>query len=250
MKFTRILILPIIFLTMALCVSAQNGNGKGKPSPSPTASPSPTPAPVVISVRFVYCVAGDTACETANRVRQDVDRPYVNGSEGVAISWNVGVSGDLTINLLNSQRSAIYDYRDRVHDGNPTPSFVNSPQTLKLFFNALKAHRAKENATCVDGICEGIYEGAMNGGGYTINKVTYRTQWNPGSAQPYINFVEPTSPVNVHYYKDATGETWTITPIQKSNGYYLAGLQGEKQPNTVTFGGQYNMPFALVVTVR
>lgn len=243
MKYTRVLILPIIFLTMALCVSAQNGNGKGKPSPTPT------PTPVVISAKFVFCAAGDTACETANRVRQDVDRPYVNGSEGVAISWNVGVSGDLTINLQNSQRTVIYDLRDRVHDGNPTPSWVSTPQNLKLHFNSHEAHTAKVMATCVDGICEGNHITSLNGGGYTFDQTTYRTQWNPNSVQPYINFVEPTSYVNVHYYKDATGETWTLTPIQKDNGYYLAGLQGEKK-RTVTFGGQYNMPFRLVVTVR
>lgn len=236
MQNLRALALFIMILAIPTIASAQ----KGKPSPTPAQ---------VISAKFVYCPAANTDCESANRVRQDADRAYVNGSEGVAISFNVGVSGDLTINLNNSTRSVIYDLREMVHMGNPQPTWTSSPRNLKLTFNALKAYNAKSSAACVDGVCEGNYVTGMNGGGYTIDGVTYRTQWNPGSAQPYINYVEPTSPVNVHYRKDSTGETWTLTPIQKDNYYYLAGLQGETR-KTITFGGQYNMPFSLTVTVK
>ena len=179
----------------------------------------------------------------------DASTPYINGQQGVAIAFYPGGSNDLTINLQTSQRTVIYDLREMVHMGNPQPSWTGTPQNLKLHFNVLRAYNAKLQATCTDGVCEGNYETGMNGGGYTIDGVTYRTQWNPGSAQPYINWVEDTSAVNVHYYKDATGETWTITPVQKENGYYMAGLQGEKR-KTVTFGGQYNMPFTLIVQVR
>jgi hypothetical protein len=243
-RFIKIAIILTVALTPA-AVAAQ----KVKPSPTPTQ---------VITAQFGYCggVVDPTeraACDAANRVQSDTAMPYINGQAGVAISFNVGVSGDLTINLQNSTRTARYDLRDMVYMGNPQPSWTSTPQNLKLHFNALKAYNAKLQATCLDGICEGNYVTGMNGGAYTIDGVTYRTQWNPGSAQPYINWVEPTSPVNVHYYKDATGETWTITPIQKENGYYLAGLQGESGSGrnvVTTFGGQYNMPFSLVVIVR
>jgi hypothetical protein len=236
----QLMIVVTTFFALSLSVYAQ----KGKPTPTPTS---------VTTAAFVYCGgitnAEPTECEAANRVRLEKDTPYVNGQDGVAISFNVGGSGDLTINLQNSKRSVIYDLRDVVHRGSPQPAWTSAPQNLKLHFNALKAYNAKLGATCADGICQGTYVTGMNGGGYTIDGVTYRTQWNPYSSQPYINLVEPTSPVNVHYYQDATGETWTITPIQKDNFYYLAGLQGE-QKKTVTFGGQYNMPFVLVVTVK
>lgn len=88
----------------------------------------------------------------------------------------------------------------------------------------------------------------MNGGFY-INRVRYRFQWNPDSVLQYINWVEPTSNVNINYKRDETGQTWTVTPIQKENFHYLAGMQVEDK-NKITFGGQYNMPFSLVVTVR
>ena len=247
--FRKIAIIIAIALS-PLAAAAQ----KGKPKPSPT----PTPVPVTTSAKFADCsVIADeaerVACESSNRVRMDADRPYVDGQDGVAIAFYPGGSNDLTINLQTSQRTVIYDLREMVHMGSPQPSWTSTPQNLKLHFNVLKAYNAKLQAICVDGVCEGNYVTGMNGGGYTIDGITYRTQWNPGSAQPYINWVEPTSPVNVHYYKDATGETWTITPIQKDNGYYLAGLQGESgsgKKSSVTFGGQYNMPFTLTVQVN
>jgi hypothetical protein len=253
-------ILPTLFMIVALCFAtfAQgNGNGNGKPpkpsptpTPTPTPSPTPTPAPgSVISARFIYCASGDTACEASNRVRQDQNSPWVNGSQGVTISFNVGVSGDLTINLMNSTRSVVYDLRDRVNDGNPTPSWVGTPQNLKLNFNSHEAYNAKLIASCSNGICESNYQTTLNGGGYKIGQYTYRTQWNPLSMFSLINQPDITSFVNVHYYQDATGETWTITPLPNTHGHFLAGLMGEKG-NTQQRNGQYNMPFRLVVTVR
>jgi hypothetical protein len=239
MKSFRIVTLIVAILTLPAIAAAQ----KAKPQPSPT------PTPAVITAQFNFCLAGDTACETANRVRQDVNRPYTNGSEGVWIANTTNSSRDIVIYLENSTRSVIYDLRDRVHTGNPQPTWTSSPQNFKVQFVVHDANLLKTTGQCAtSSVCEANKTSAMNGGFY-IGRVRYRFQWNPGSVLQYINWVEPTSPVNINYRRDSTGQTWTITPIQKDNSYYLAGMQVEDGRN-ITFGGQYNMPFSLVIKVR
>lgn len=235
MKLIRSIVLFAFTLALPIVVSAQ-GN---KPRPSPT------PTPPVISAKFNFCTTGDTACETANRVRMDVNRPLVNGQENVSITS----SADIIIGVGN--RSLMYDLRDRVHDGNPQPAWTSAPRLVKPQIYVHDGYDARTLSGCsTEPTCEYNMVTAMNGGGFTIDRIYYRLQWNPDSLLQYINWVEDTSYVNVNYKKDATGETYTITPIAKFlGGPFLAGLQGERG-NTITFGGQYNLPFTLVVTVR
>jgi hypothetical protein len=237
MRIVRSIAFLLLVLALPLLVSAQPGARRP--------SPSPTPTPPVISAQFVFCAAGDTACETANRVRQDVDRPMVNGQENVSITS----SGEFRIAVGN--RSIMYDLRDRVHTGNPQPAWTSAPRLVKPGFVSPGVYSAKTLSGCSsEPTCEYNHVTTLNGGGFTIDRIYYRLQWNPDSILQYINWVEDTSYVNVNYRKDATGETYTITPIATFlGGPYLAGLQGEKG-NNITFAGQYNLPFTLVVTVR
>ncbi len=250
MKAYRLITLTFLVLTLAAAAFAQgNGNGNGNRPPR-TPTPTPTPAPV-ISAKFNYCAPGDVACQTANRARQDVDTPYVNSSQGVSIANATSSTGDIVIYLENSTRSVVYDLRGMVHMGNPQPTWTSTPQNFKVQFVIHDANVLKTFGSCAtSAFCEENMESAMNGGFY-IGKIRYRFQWNPDSVLQYINWVEPTSHVNINYKRDATGQTWTVTPKETSpfSGIYLAGMQVENKNNT-TFGGQYNMPFTLVVTVR
>jgi hypothetical protein len=212
-------------------------------------APSPTPTPKVVTAQFGYCAAGDTVCEGTNRVRQDANRPFTNGSEGVSIANATSPSGDIVIYLDNSTRSVVYDLRDRVYTGNPQPTWTSTPQNFKVQFVLHDANAVKTMGDCATmAVCEANLVSAMNGGFY-IGKVRYRFQWNPGSVLQYINWVVPTSPVNINYKRDATGETWTLTPVQNASFQHLAGMQVEDR-NNISFGGQYNMPFNLTVKVR
>ena len=85
-----------------------------------------------------------------------------------------------------------------------------------------------------------------------IDRITYRLQWHPASVQPYINTPELTSPVDVHYVKDANGEVFTITPLPNQNtSRMIAGLQGESaNGRTITAAGQYVMPFTMTVRLQ
>lgn len=244
MRIDRIVIVVTALLVLSTAAFAQKG---GKPKPSPT----PTPVPVVVTAQFNHCVAGDTACETANRVRQDVNRAFTSGSEGVSIANATSSTGDIVIYLENSTRSVVYDLRDRVHDGNPQPTWTGTPQNFKVQFVLHDANLLKTYGSCASSsVCEENMVSAMNGGFY-IGKVRYRFQWNPGSVLQYINWVEPTSAVNINYKRDEGGQTWTVTPIETSpfSGRYLAGMQVEDR-NRISFGGQYNMPFHLVISVK
>ena len=241
MKTFRTIYLVLIVLTLSGMAAAQ----KGKPSPTPT------PTPAVITAKFNYCAPGDTVCEAANRVRQDADRAYTNGQDGVVMSSALNSTGDIVIFLNDSTRTAVYDLRDRVHDGNPQPTWTSTPQNFKVQFVIHDANNLKAQGTCAGAaaVCEENMVSAMNGGFY-IGKVRYRFQWNPTSVLTYINWVEDTSPVNINYKRDATGQTWTVTPIETSpfSNRYLAGMQVEDRRES--FGGQYNMPFTLVVNVK
>ena len=227
------------------------GQGKGKPSPTPTPTPVPTP---IISMQLVHCSSivdqiERDACHASNRVQADANRLYVHGQEGVSIALDSSSAGNIVINLQDSTRSSRLDFSEVVTFGNPQPSF-SGPQLVKNGYYIFGALKAKTDSPCsADPICEFDYVTNMNGGGFTINKIYYRLQWNPDSVLTYINTAQSTSKVNVHYKKDATGESFTVTPILNENGYYLAGLQSEAKGKVMP-GGQYNMPFSLVVKIN
>ena len=206
------------------------------------------------SASFGFCTSGDAACESANRVRNDLARPYVNGTEGVSAVFNLG-SGtrDLTINLITSQRSAWLDFTENTYAGNPHPTWWSTApsQNVKPFINVLKAYYAKE--LCVpaaDGSCVNDYLTAMNTGNWKVGTTDYKLQWNPNSQATYINTAETTSAVNVRYVRTAGGaESFTITPVPNlSSGRIIAGLEATASRKT-TAAGQYKMPFTMTVTI-
>jgi hypothetical protein len=236
--------LPLFFLMIVSVFStAALGQAlKGKPGPTPT----PTPVPAQKTVSFGYCAAGDVTCETANRLRNDANRAYADGTD-VAIAFQTGSgSNDIT---LNFSRNVIYDFTYMAAAGNPTPTWVSQPQAVKPFINVLGGYNAKlqcGNAAT----CDINYVTGMNGGGFTIDRITYRVQWHPTSVQPYINTPEVSSAVNVHYVKDANGEVFTITPLPNTGtSRMIAGLQGETS-RSITAGGQYVVPFTMTVKLQ
>jgi hypothetical protein len=203
-----------------------------------------------VKAEFVFCAAGDTACENGNRARQDkANSPYIDALDGVSAVFNlVSGSNDLTVNLNNAKRTVHYDFREIAAFGNPQPAWWYSApqQDLNAFINVLGAYNAKLQCGGA-ATCDINYITGMNGGGFTISRVSYALQWHPASTQPYINTPETTSPVNVHYVKDAAGEVFTITPLPNANtSRSIAGLQGTSG-KTASASGQYVMPFTLTV---
>ncbi|HEY2867638.1 MAG TPA: hypothetical protein VGJ02_11150 [Pyrinomonadaceae bacterium] len=226
------------------------------------ASKSKTTNPGAI-VQFGACAQGDAACQAANRVRSDGGGAYVNGSQGVSAVFNlVSGSRDLTFWTTGSTRSLIFDFTDPAYTGGAPSWWYASPvQSVKAQMNVLGAYYAKE--TCVTdpntGICTGNFETRINAGNWTVggsNKTNYALLWNPTamSSRP-VNSPYSTSPVNVNYVRDASGERFSITPLPSSD--CGAGSACESDPiiaglevtsgRSVSGGGQYHMPFTMTV---
>lgn len=215
-----------------------------------------------VRAEFAFCASASTpeeiaACESSNRVRQDrANAPYVDGTEGVSAVFNlVSGSKDLTINLITSQRSTWLDFRSVSFYGNPQPAwwYAAPQQNVKPFFNVLAAYKAKESCIAAGtATCNINFVTKMNCGNWRAagDNTDYKLQWNPASAQPYINTSEATSEVLVNYTKDSSGEVFTITPLPNSDsGRTIAGLQGTAS-RTDKAAGQYVMPFTLKVTLK
>lgn len=207
-----------------------------------------------VRAHFVYCAPGNTVgCESGNRVRMDVDAPYVDGESGVSAVFNVASgSQDLTINLQVSQRAVTLDLSDPYMWYNDVgeyvvPSWYATPQSVKPTFNVLKAHDAK--LTCADPFAGCNFRTAMNAGGWKTSgdSAEYAMQWNPESTfRAVVNEQGPTSYVNVFYQKDGTGDVYTITPIPNASGGPVSGV-AKTVRRTTTNAGQYFMPYTLVV---
>jgi hypothetical protein len=217
-----------------------------------------------VTARFVYCVppgsdpasqAAYAACVQQNRVRNDVDRNYVNGSESVGAVFNiVSGSNDLTINLLTtSTRRAVIDLYDLIPEssGQMIPSWHNSPQYAKWFFNVRQAYLAKT-------FCGGAYPCDMtstmtSSGNVSGDNANYYLQWKPDSVKP-VNSPEITSQVNVHYDVVNGVEVWTVTPLPNSTSQRIvAGLakevKGSHPGNSSSSpAGQYLVPFTLTAS--
>jgi hypothetical protein len=207
-----------------------------------------------LRVRFAYCTPTDAACITQNRIRNDFDLDYVNGSESVAAVFNI-VSGtnDLTINLLTtSSRRAVIDLFDLTPEssGQMVPSWHSTPQLAKWFFNVQHAYLAKT-------ACGGSYPCDMvstmtSSCDVAVDNATYYLQWKPDSAKP-VNSPEVTSQVNVHYDVISGVEVWTVTPLPNASQRILAGLakevKGSHPGNTGnSAAGQYLVPFTLTAS--
>ena len=241
-QLTSIVILVAILSNLSFAQGKKSGGGGGGSVTNPGAV-----------VTFGYCATpGDTACETANRVRSDQNKPYTNGSEGVSAVFNeISGSHDLTIGLTTANRTIVYDFREMATAGNPIPTWIGTPQVVKPYMNVLHAYNAKLLSGCSTlSDCESDYVTALNGGQFTIDRVNYVLQWNPISNQPYVNTAQQTSAVNVHYHKGADGETFTVTPLPNTNtSSYIAGLQGQSGKST-TAAGQYAMGFTMTVKLQ
>lgn len=230
---------PAATLFLAL---APIGNAQKSKAPKP-----PPPQDVGLSVRFVYCAPGDATCIQQNRVRNDFDLDYVNGSEGVAAVFNI-VSGtnDLTLNLSTSAtRRPVIDLIDLTADSSNqmVPSWHSTPQYAKWFFNVQQAYLAKKN--CLLAPCDMVTT-MTSSGNVSGDSATYSLQWKPVSAQP-INSPETTSQVNVHYDVIGGVDVWTVTPLPNGSGKILGGLakQGGHPNGGGGPAGQYLLPFTL-----
>lgn len=242
-RFGRAAVLFVVCLLLAGVTLGQRGNpGGGKGGGNGGGNTRPNP----LEVMYAFCSPGDSACETSNRVRMDRNEPYVDGVDGVEAWINAGVSGDLLLQM--GSRQVTYDFRDIVNYGAPQPAWWSSTPVLTLTAGANVGNAWAAKEMCGDEpVCDTIYITRMNGGGWNTGRNTpnNRLQWNPYSIQPYINTPDGTSPVQVRYIKDASGEMFVITPLLNANGHYLAGLQAEER-KSITAAGQYNMPFILI----
>lgn len=211
-----------------------------------------------VRVGFVFCASGETACEAANRVRQDTISEYVDGVDGVSAVFNVA-SGtqDLTINLIISRRSVWFDFIEVYKVVNNAgdyvvPSWNQTPQNVKPGFNVLKAYNAKllcgSETVPGDPVNGCNYKTAMNAGNWSVGGIEYAMQWNPESTfKAVVNEQGPTSYVNVHYQNNGSGDVYTITPIPTpASEQPISGLAKTVRKST-TNAGQYVMPFTLVV---
>jgi len=212
-----------------------------------------------VRARFVYCTppgsdpgsqAAYAVCIQQNRIRNDVDRDYVNGQEGIdAVFHIVSGTNDLTINLLTlPTRRTVLDLIDLVPESNGQliPSWSNVPQNAKCFFNVVHAYLAKS-------FCNGTLPCDMTTVmGSTINvnsdNASYSLEWFPGSARP-TNSPEITSRVNVRYDVIDGEEVWTVTPLPNdTSGRIVAGLAKLKNRNNAA--GQYLVPFTLTAKLQ
>lgn len=213
-----------------------------------------------VLAKFGYCSppGSDSASQAAyalciqqNRVRNDVDRDYVNGQEGIDAFFRiVSGSNDLTINLLTlPTRRTVIDLFDLIPEssGQLIPSWRANPQNAKAFFNVRQAYLAKT-------FCSGSYPCDMTSVmSSTINingdNASYYLQWFPESPRP-SNSPEITSRVNVRYDVVDGVETWTITPLPNlSTGRNVAGL-ARSLKNRIDAAGQYLVPFTLTVKLQ
>ena len=208
-------------------------------------------------VLFGSCASGDTACEFANRVRQDIAGvPYKDGESGVSTVFNRGSgSRDLTINLITSQRSVMLDLR--VFTGIATvpgsampPWWVDNPQQLvKIGINVLGAYYAKEN--CPPEAAECNFVTKMNAGKWRVDgypSTEYAVLWNPNPGlDRKVNLPQSTVFVNVRYIRnDGSGEKYEIAPIPNESGQSIAGLESSTK-KSVNYAGQFDMPFFMTV---
>lgn len=234
MKTIRLLSIFALIAAATAVTIAQSGK--------PTKASNPQ-----VRASFVFC-GGFADCEFANRVRQDTDAEYVHGVDGVKAEFNLD-SGtrDLTIGLVNSQRSATLDFSVLVNLGDVTPAWIWSPVSVKPYFNVIGAYYAKEDCPAAESECH--YTAKMNAGNWKVSgdNSTYALFWNPEAKNRPVNSPDTTSYVNVHYIRnDGNGEVYIITPILTGAGYALAGLE-QVNKKVVKGAGQYHMPFTLIV---
>jgi hypothetical protein len=242
-------IIPTVVAVLTLCAAANAFSGKTK---------LVNPGAIV---QFAACAQDDTACRSANRVRSDGDGSYTNGSQGVSAVFNL-VSGSRDLTFSSGTRSVTFDFSEAFYTMNAPSWWYASPvQSIKPFMNVGGAYFAKEQCGTAT-TCNINYVTRLNAGQWSIpgsSKTTYAILWNPDPDQPRpVNSPYSTSPVNVNYVKDSSGERFIITPLQSSDcgvgssceaDPIIAGLE-VTSGRSVTSGGQYHMPFTMTVTLQ
>jgi len=244
-------------------LNADGRGGKGTELFAVTAKGANKTTDIGLNVRFVYCTppgsdsasqAAYAACVQQNRVRNDVDRDYANGSEGVGAVFNiVSGSNDLTINLNTSTRRLILDLYDLIpaSSGQMFPSWHTTPQYAKWFFNVQQAYLAK--TFCGGGHPCDMISDMTSSCDVSVDNATYYLQWKPDSIKP-VNSPETTSRVNVHYDVINGVEVWTVTPLPNATSQRIvAGLARQLNGKGKTMSepaGQYLAPFTLTASPR
>ena len=209
----------------------------------------------VLRAGFVYCTVGDSACEAANRVRQDTPSDFVHGENSVSAQFQLGSgSRDLTIGLNTTSRGVFMDFTVQVHQGAVEPPFrAGSPvQRVSPYVNIRGAYFAKENCPETSEVCDYVTHAAMGNWRADGDNTDYTIFWYPAApAVRPVNNPELTSEVNVRYYRNfnGTGEMFVITTIPKAGGYSLSGLEA-KQRKQVYEAGQYDLPFTLTARFK
>jgi hypothetical protein len=244
-------------------LNSDGRGGKGTELFAVTAKGANKVADIGLNVSFVYCAppgndsasqAAYAACIQQNRIRNDVDSDYANGSEGVGAVFNI-VSGtdDLTINLNTSTRRLILDLYDLIpaSSNQMFPSWHTTPQYAKWFFNVQHAYLAKT-------YCSGSHPCDMistmtSSCDVTIDNATYYLQWKPDSVKP-VNSPEITSQVNVNYNVINGVDVWTVTPLPNVTSQRMVGglarqLNGKGKTITEP-AGQYLVPFKLTASPK
>ena len=209
---------------------------------------------------FVYCApagsdpesqAAYAACIQQNRVRNDLDREYVNGQEGIDAYFRIDSgSNDFTLNLLTlPNRRIVIDLFDLTPEssGQAVPAWRSTPQNAKVFFNVRRAYLAKT-------FCGGSYPCDMTTVmGSTIDidadNATYYLNWFPESPRP-VNLPEITSRVNVRYDIIVGVETWTVTPLPNLSSNRIVGGLAKSSKNRSEAAGQYLVPFTLTAKLQ
>jgi hypothetical protein len=244
-------------------LNSDGRGGKGTELFAVTAKGANKATDIGLNVRFVYCAppgsdsasqAAYAACVQQNRVRNDVDRDYANGSEGVGAVFNiVSGSNDLTINLNTSTRRLILDLYDLTpaSSGQMFPSWYSTPQYARWFFNVRQAYLAK--TFCGGGHPCDMISDMTSSCDVSVDNATYYLQWKPDSVKP-VNSPETTSRVNVHYDVINSVEVWTVTPLPNvTSQRIVAGLARQLNGKGKTMSepaGQYLAPFTLTASPR
>lgn len=213
-----------------------------------------------VRARFVYCTppgsdaesqAAYATCIQQNRVRNDLDRDYVNGQEGIDAYFRiVSGSNDLTINLLTlPTRRTIIDLFDLIPEssGQMIPAWRSTPQYAKWHVNVRRAYLAKT-------FCGGSFPCDMTSVMSSTVEIsgdnaTYYLQWFPESTRP-VNSPEITSRVNVRYDVIDGIEVWTITPLPNTTSVRMVAGLAKSLRNRIDAAGQYQVPFTLTAKLQ
>jgi hypothetical protein len=238
MKKTAIMLILLAVSTLANNVFAQNGKSVQR---------------MILDVDVTAEFLTVSSDNKLNKVKMDKSDQYEHNVDGVKAQFFAN-SGNLTIQLLNSQRYVWFDL-SQVSNGINAPKWVSNPQLVQPTFNVLNAYKAKENCLSNTGIYNCNFKTSMTASNWKVNEdaFTYAFLWNPETTgNKLVNHPERTSYVNINYFKGVDGkEVFTIYPIANCatpvNNFNCRDSHTDQFTNsnyeTVSWSEQYIMPF-------